>query len=74
MPETVKILDVREIPSGDPERIGKLDTVVTYQLDPLRTYIEMMPQEDAKDPAKLKARIKKAMAERNKLIGTEIEI
>jgi len=34
-----KVLDVRKIPSPDAGRAGRLDHLVTYQLDPFRTYM-----------------------------------
>lgn len=34
-----KVSDIRKIPSGDPGRIGKMDYIVTYQLDPLHVYM-----------------------------------
>ena len=39
MPDTFKVIDTRRIPSAEPNRIGKLDWLVTYQLDPYRTYM-----------------------------------
>jgi len=69
----VKILDVREIPSGDPQRVGLFDVIVTYQIDPLRTYILTIPKEKF-DEAELKTAIQKDIAERAKWEGREIEI
>lgn len=42
---TVKILDKREVPSADPQRIGKFDALITYQADTFRTYIITIPDE-----------------------------
>ena len=37
--------DVRRIPSPDAARIGKLDHLVTYKLDPFRVYMVRIPKE-----------------------------
>lgn len=42
----VKILDTREFPSTNPERAGKLDTLITYQLDPQHVYTIIEPKSD----------------------------
>jgi len=42
---TFKVLDVRKIPSPDNARVGKMDNLVTYQLDPFRTYMVRIPKE-----------------------------
>lgn len=69
----VKILDERSIPSGDPERVGRFDTLVTYQIDPLRTYVVVIPKEKFSDEA-MKEAIQKDMAAREKIVGREIEV
>jgi len=69
----IKILDVREIPSGEPGRIGKMDLIITYQVDALRTYITTMPKEEFTEE-RLKEKIKKELTEREKWLGKEIEI
>ncbi|RKY70078.1 MAG: hypothetical protein DRQ24_09865 [Candidatus Latescibacterota bacterium] len=69
----IKILDVREIPSGEPGRIGKMDLIITYQVDALRTYITTMPKEEFTEE-RLKEKIKEELTEREKWLGKEIEI
>jgi len=73
MPVTVKILDTRRIPSGAPERVGQFDVIITYQIDPLRTYIITLPEEEATEE-KIKEAIRKDIEERGKWIGRELEI
>ena len=68
-----KIIDIRDVPSTDPVRVGKLDTVITYQVDAFRTYSMIMPKEEATTEA-IRAKIKAEMAERMKIIGTEVEL
>jgi len=69
----IKILDTRDFPSTDPTRIGKLDTIVTYQIDAFRTYIVTIPKEVFTE-TKLKEVISKDMEEKQKWQGKEIEI
>jgi len=40
-----KVLDIRKLPSPDASRVGHLDHLVTYQLDPLRTYFVRIPKD-----------------------------
>ena len=40
-----KVVDVRKIPSPDAGRIGRLDHLVTYQLDQFRTYMVRIPKD-----------------------------
>lgn len=39
MAQAFKVIDTRRIPSADPARVGKMDWLVTYQLDAYRTYM-----------------------------------
>lgn len=73
MAQKVKILDVRKIPSGAPDRVGRYDMICTYQIDPLRTYIVTLPAEEF-DEAKLKTAIRKDMDKRAEFEGREIEV
>ena len=49
MPE-VTILDKREIPSAEPGRVGRMDALITYQLDTFRTYLITLPNEKLGGP------------------------
>jgi hypothetical protein len=74
MAETkIKILDVREFPSTEPTRVGKFDKIVTYQIDPFRTYLITLPKETFSEE-KVKEAIRKDMAEREKWIGKELSM
>lgn len=44
-----KVLDVRKIPSPDIGRAGRMDHLVTYQLDAFRTYMVRIPNETIDD-------------------------
>lgn len=68
-----KIIDVREIPSRETERIGRMDKLVTYQFDAFRTYVLTIPAEEFTEE-KLKAEVAKAEAERAAWIGKELEV
>jgi len=73
MAQKVKIIDTREFPSTEPARVGKMDVIVTYQLDAFRTYLVTIPKEQFTEPAIIAA-IKKDMAEREKWAGKEFEV
>jgi hypothetical protein len=51
MGHEVKILDTRKLLSADPERAkaGKMDLVVSYQVDGLRTGFIILPKDRATD-------------------------
>ena len=46
MAQSFKVIDTRRIPSADPARIGRLDWLVTYQLDAYRTYMVTIPKDE----------------------------
>ena len=73
MPTKFKVFDVRRVPSADPERIGKMDMLVMYELDAMRRYIVRIPEEEFSED-RMKEEIKKDMAEREKFTGKEYEI
>lgn len=70
---TVRIIDVRDIPSREPDRVGKLDRVVTYSVGPERIHATKLPVEDFTEE-KLKARIRAEIAERGDWLWRELEI
>jgi hypothetical protein len=72
MPE-IEILDVVEIFSPQPGRIGKKDVMVTYTVGGVRRYVVTLPAEDASE-AKIVEHIKKVEAERQKVVGKKFTI
>jgi len=62
-----------DMPSGAPERIGKLDRYITYQLDAMRTYILIIPKEEYREED-LTRLIKADLEEKERLIGKELEL
>ena len=78
MAENYQIQNVREIPSGDPNRIGRLDLMIVYKKENNPANLVTIPAEDVKDKdeaGKLEA-IKKAIQENEQkqasLIGKNI--
>jgi hypothetical protein len=69
----VKIVDKREIPTAEPARVGKLDVLITYQLEGFKTYLIRIPQEEFNEEELVK-RIKVEMEERALWTGKELEI
>jgi len=73
MPTKFKIFDVRKVPSAEPERVGKYDQLVMYELDPMRRYIVKIPEEDFTEE-KMLAAIRADMADRAQWTGKEYEL
>lgn len=70
---TFKVLDVRKIPSPEEGRIGKMDNLVTYQLDPFRTYMVRIPK-DAIAEADIIEAVKADLAAIERFTGKEFKI
>ena len=73
MPTKFTVFDIRRVPSAEPTRVGKYDTLVMYELDPMRRYIVRIPEEEFTDERMIRA-VKEDMAERAKYAGREYEI
>jgi len=73
MPEKVTIRDIREVPAREPERVGKIDMMVTYSFDAFRTYMTLIPKEEFTEE-KLIEVIRAEEEERKKWIGKTITV
>jgi len=73
MAQTFKVIDTRRIPSADPARIGKLDWLVTYQLDAYRIYMVTIPEDTLTDDI-IKEAVSKDIAAIEKWTGTEFTV
>lgn len=62
------VLDVRDLPSPDPERLGKWDKLVVYELDPTHRYTIRVPAESFTEEA-LVAAVKADLEERSQWIN-----
>lgn len=69
----IQIMDAVQVYSGEPARLGKKDTWVTYVVDGKRSYILTLPSEDATE-AKIMDAIKKAETDRAKVVGKKFTI
>jgi hypothetical protein len=78
--KSVKVVDMFEIPSGQPERLGKYDVIVTYQDEAMRTRTVTIPREelegksDTERLAVISNAIKAKEAERGAVVGKTITI
>jgi len=70
---TFKVLDVRKLPSPEEPRIGKLDHLVTYQLDPFRTYMVRIPKDDITEADVVEA-VKKDLESIERFTGKEFTL
>lgn len=68
-----KVIDVRRIPSAEPARVGKLDYLVTYQLDAYRTYMVTIPQDELSEDV-IKDAVRKDIEAIEKWTGTEFTV
>lgn len=69
----IEIIEAVDIFSTDPARVGQKDTMVTYTVDKRRTYMVILPAEEA-DEARIEAAIRQAEEARGKLIGKKFEV
>lgn len=68
-----KVLDVRKIPSPDEARVGRLDHLVTYQLDPFRTYMVRIPKDSIEESDIMEA-VKADLESIERFTGKEFSI
>jgi len=73
MPTKFKVFDVRKVPSAEPERVGKYDQLIMYELDPMRRYIVRVPEDEFTEDRMIRA-VKEDIAEREQYTGKEYEI
>jgi len=73
MPTKFKLFDIRRVPSAEPERVGKYDQLVMYELDPMRRYIIRIPEEEFSEE-RMKRAVKEDMATRAQYTGKEYEV
>lgn len=66
----IKIIEARKFPSRRPERLGKLDTLIVYNVDGKaeQTFTTIVPS-DAPADSEVQAQIRTDLAERQKLLG-----
>lgn len=67
------ILDVRDLPATAPDRLGKTDRLVLYQVGGAQRYAVRVPAETFSDDA-LRAAIKADIAHRGQLIGRKLTL
>lgn len=69
----IKILEVRKILSADPARIGKMDTIVVYNVDGTRVHFVMVPKDTPTEADILEA-IKKEEKARSAIVGKSFKV
>lgn len=72
-PTKFTVLDVRELPSPNPERIGKWDKLVVYELDPTHRYTIRVPAETFSKET-LIAAVKADMEERSLWVNQSFQL
>ncbi len=72
-PTKFKVIDVRDLPSADPVRMGKWDKIVIYEIDPEHRYSVSIPAETFSDDT-LRAAVKADMEARTKWVGKSFQL
>ena len=73
MAETFTVVDVRRMPSPNPQRMGKYDQMVVYELGPGQRFVLSLPAEGFTEET-LRAAVKADLAERGKWLNREIKL
>ena len=73
MAVSFKVIDVRRIPSAEPNRVGKLDYLVTYQLDAYRTYMVTIAQDELSEDV-IKEAVRKDIEAISRWVGQEFTL
>jgi len=68
-----KVLDIRKVPSGQADRAGRMDHLVTFQLDPLRTYFTAISKDTIDDKDIIEA-VKAELEGMQRFTGKEFEL
>lgn len=67
-PTKFTVIDVRDLPSADPARMGKWDKIVVYEVDPEHRYSVAAPAETFSEET-LRTAVKADMQGRAKWVG-----
>jgi len=73
MAQSFKVIDTRRIPSADPARLGKLDWLVTYQIDAYRTYMVTIAQDELSE-TEIKEAVRKDLEAISRWVGQEFTL
>lgn len=69
----IEIIEAVDIFSAEPARVGKKDSLITYTVNKVRTYMITVPSEEATEERILEE-IRKAEEARGRLIGKKFEV
>lgn len=73
MPDTVKVVEVKKLPSVDPQRLGQYDRIFVVEVTPGDNLFVRVPDKDFTEE-KLRAAIKAELQERSAWAGKEISL
>ena len=73
MANDVTIIETKRIKAVAPERLGKWDRIVYWQIGPGQVFMTELPDEGFTDQA-LQAAIKRDLDERAKLVGKKYQL
>ena len=67
------VISVLDVPSTDPNRMGKMDALITYRIDPLHSFTIRLPAEGL-TPDKVDAAVRSDYAVRKLLINRTVNL
>ncbi|MEM3844060.1 hypothetical protein [Metallosphaera sp.] len=71
--QTVEVLSVSEVPAIEPNRLGQMDTLITYRVDPLHIFSFRVPQTNM-TAQQIAAAVKADYAKRKGIVGMQVEV
>ncbi|MEM3092181.1 MAG: hypothetical protein QXW26_04725 [Candidatus Nitrosocaldus sp.] len=69
----IEIVSVIDVPSLDPKRAGKFDTIITYRVDPMHTFSLRVAKDELTD-AKIEQFVKADYEKKKTWIGKKITV
>lgn len=67
------VISVLDVPSTDPTRVGKMDALITYRIDPLHSFTIRIPAENL-TPDKIDAAVRSDYAVRKQYINRVVNL
>ena len=68
-----QVVSMLDVPAVDPQRLGKMDVLVTYRTDPIHSFTIRLPAEGMTG-AKLDAAIRSDYAARKELLNRTVSV
>lgn len=70
---TAQVISVLDVPSAEPNRLGKMDALVTYRIDPLNSFTIRIPAEGL-TPEKIDTAVRADWNQRKQLLNRTVKL